>query len=417
MIPEPPIKILHTADLHLDSPLKSLALKDERLRALVQTASRTALSRMVQFAIDEGLCAILIAGDLFDGHERSAKTAAFLIAEMDRLKDSDIAVFYIKGNHDAENPVAGDIDLPSNVHVFDGRGGKVQLQGRDIWIHGVSFRDRHAQHSLLPKYGPPEPNAINIGLMHTSLGGAAGHDSYAPCPVSDLVAHGYDYWALGHVHKRHVHSRAPWVVMPGMPQGRDIGEAGAKSATLLTILGPQIEVTEIPVSAVEFRASQCDITGFDDDDALRSHLRAHLATEADATTSQSAILRLILTGTPGQPWQIRRDRDVWQATISELAENTGRLWVEQVTFDITAPRSVGAGSDAVGELSVLMAEILNEDGFHNAARTELEQMIALLPPERRAEMAPDEASLDALVRDLAQEGALSITALMKGANK
>ncbi len=99
------IKILHTADLHLDSPLKSLALKDERLREQVQTATRTTLERLVQYGIDEGISALLITGDLFDGKERSAKTAAFLISEMDRLGESGISVFYIKGNHDAENPI------------------------------------------------------------------------------------------------------------------------------------------------------------------------------------------------------------------------------------------------------------------------------------------------------------------------
>ena len=82
----PAIKILHTADLHLDSPLRSLALKDEALRDQVQTASRIALARMVQFAIDEGVAALLIAGDLYDGQERSAKTAAYLAGEMARLE-------------------------------------------------------------------------------------------------------------------------------------------------------------------------------------------------------------------------------------------------------------------------------------------------------------------------------------------
>jgi exonuclease SbcD len=203
-------------------------MKNDQLAAQVRSASRQALETMVQFCIDEDISAFLIAGDLYDGQERSAKTAAYLAGQMQRLAEAGVKVFYIKGNHDAENPVAGEIALPSNVHVFDGRGEKVQLAEHPVSIHGVSFRDRHAPESLLPKYPTPEPSAINIALMHTSLTGAEGHDLYAPCSVSDLAGAGFDYWALGHVHKRQVHAQDPWIVMPGMPQGRDIGEAGPK---------------------------------------------------------------------------------------------------------------------------------------------------------------------------------------------
>jgi len=227
------IRILHTADVHLDSPLKSLALRDPDLRERVQTASRTALTRIISSAVERDAAALLIAGDLFDGAERSAQTVAFLTVQLEHLRERGIRVFYIKGNHDAENPLTGALALPDNVHVFDGRGGKVKL-AENVWIHGVSFAGRHAPESLLPKFPAPVAGAINIAMLHTSLMGAAGHDPYAPCTVGDLTAAGFDYWALGHVHSRQVHSEAPWVVMPGTPQGRDIGEPGPKSATLLT---------------------------------------------------------------------------------------------------------------------------------------------------------------------------------------
>ena len=148
------IRLLHTADIHLDSPLRSLALKDEDLARRVRAASRTAFTRIVDTALAEEVAALLIAGDLFDRAERSARTAAYLTAQLDRLRAGGIPVFYIRGNHDAENPITGEVDLPGNVHVFDGRGGKVQLTS-DICIHGVSFMGRHAPESLLPKLPAP----------------------------------------------------------------------------------------------------------------------------------------------------------------------------------------------------------------------------------------------------------------------
>ena len=94
------IKILHTADVHLDSPLKSLVLKDADLQSTVKTATRSAFIKIVDTALVEEVSALLISGDLFDGAERSAKTAAFLTTQLDRLKAAEIPAFYIKGNHD-----------------------------------------------------------------------------------------------------------------------------------------------------------------------------------------------------------------------------------------------------------------------------------------------------------------------------
>lgn len=411
------IKILHTADLHLDSPLKSLALKDERLRERVQTASRTALERLVQFAIDEEVRALLIAGDLFDGKGRSAQTAAFLVSQLEKLQSAGISVFYIKGNHDAENPSSGAFDLPANVHVFDARGGKVQLAETEIWIHGVSFGNKHAPNSLLPKFQGPVAGAVNIGMMHTSLSGSAAHDPYAPCTVSDLQDHGFDYWALGHIHKREVHATSPWIVMPGIPQGRDIGEAGPKSATLLTIDGMEIEVSEIPSAAVEFRQSRCDVSEISDDSELRARLRAHLNSEAQALTSEDAILRLCLFGQTKRVWQIRRDFDVWSETIKEYAEETGCLWIEKIELDLTDESQAAAAGDAVAELQKLMTALLEEEGFQQAAQIEFERFRTLLPTERKQALLPDETAADKLLDEIADQGLTSILALMKGASR
>ena len=112
---------------------------------------------------------------------------------------------------------------------------------------------------------------------------------------------GFDYWALGHVHKRQVHCECPWVVMPGMPQGRDIGEAGPKSASLLTISDGKIHVDEVHTSVVEFFAASLDIFGHFTDrhfdfgaigEGPDFHI-IHGANESGKTTTMEAVLRLL----------------------------------------------------------------------------------------------------------------------------
>jgi len=408
------IKILHTADVHLDSPLRSLALRNSDLRDAIAAASRSAFGRLIDFAISEGVSAILISGDLFDGKERSARTGAFLMAELDRLGDAGIRVFYIKGNHDAENPITGTLDLPAHVHVFDARGGMEPLVD-GIMIHGVSFADRHAPDSLLPRVTPPVPGAVNSAMLHSSLGGAMGHDIYAPCSLTDLVGMGFDYWALGHIHKRQVHSAAPWIVMPGTPQGRDIGESGPKSATLLTIDEGQIHISEVPSSVVEFAQSELDVTETESDEALRGLLKFHLSAIHNEIAAPIGVIRLILTGKPKRHWQILRDRDVWIEQVNELAQATGDLWIDKLLFDLSPPDATEGASGASDELATIMATIRDDPGFAALARDEVETVMQDLPVALRERLMADEAARDAMVDKLTKAGADLVLAQMKGA--
>lgn len=407
------IKILHTADVHLDSPLRSLALRNAGLRETVAAASRAAFSQMIDRALSEEVAAILISGDLFDGRERTARTGAFLLAELDRLAEAGIQVYYIKGNHDAENPITGTLDLPQHVHVFDARGGKHQL-AEDVWIHGVSFAESHAPESLLPRFKAPVEGAVNIAMLHSSLAGAAGHDVYAPCSVSDLAAMGFDYWALGHIHKRQIHAEAPWVVMPGIPQGRDIGEAGPKSATLLTIEQGQIALSEVPTSVVEFVETELDVTGAANDEALRAKLKAHLSALSAALVAPTGVVRLTIKGAPARHWQILRDRDVWTEQVHVLAQTCGDLWIDKLIFEL-APEAAQDTSGASDELAAIMATICGEPGFQEHARQYVETVLQDLPATLRERLIADEAARDALVARLTQAGADRVLAQMKGA--
>ena len=294
---------------------------------------------------------------------------------------------------------------------------KVQLAGTDVWIHGVSFNGKHAPDSLLGKFGAPVSGAVNIAMLHTSLAGAAGHDNYAPCSVADLAALGFDYWALGHVHKRQVHSEAPWIVMPGIPQGRDIGEAGPKSATLLSIDYGGIAVEEVPTSIVSFFGHSIDVSGAENDDEIRQRIRSSLHAPIEGLRSDDdAILRLTLEGRTVRHWQILRDRDIWGETVSQIAEETGRLWIEKLSFALEAP-GTAADTSAAEELGGLMTQIVSEDGFAAQALAEVDEVLSQLPAVRRAALLSDEAALSALTKTLAEAGSEHLFALMKGASE
>ena len=145
---------------------------------------------------------MLLSGDLYDGDQTSMKTARFLPDHIRLLHEAGIAVFIIRGNHDALSRITRELTFPLSVKIFGGRAEAIQVdRGRGavpIAIHGISFAQPHAPESLLSCFGLPVEGAVNIGMLHTSLGGSPGHDPYAPCEMADLRLAGFRYWALGH---------------------------------------------------------------------------------------------------------------------------------------------------------------------------------------------------------------------------
>ncbi|WLR93923.1 metallophosphoesterase family protein [Shinella zoogloeoides] len=416
-----PFRFLHTADLHLDSPLTSLALRNADLGDLVRGATRKALERIVDLAISEAVDAVIIAGDLYDGSQTSMATALFLMGQMRRLEAAGIRVFLIRGNHDAQSQITRELTFPPNVHVFDGRGKPVRAgalaNGREVHVHGVSFANPHAPASLLPTYRAPVADALNIGLMHTSLAGASRHDPYAPVGIPDLTAHGFDYWALGHIHQRRVHLEKPWIVMPGNPQGRDINEGGPKGVTLATIAEDgTIACEERLVALAVFERLSVDLSDIDDWSAMLDRAETVLGEARAAAGGAHLVARLMLTGATSLAWRLRRDEDLLLAEIQNLAASLGECWIEAVELAVSVPAAM-AGSDAgpVTELSRLMREdVVGSHAYRAELRETLADLLRQLPKEARSLLAPDEAAEEALLSDLALQGSDAVLARLGG---
>ncbi|BCH19506.1 hypothetical protein MesoLjLa_63570 (plasmid) [Mesorhizobium sp. L-2-11] len=262
-------RFVHTADIHLDSPLRSLALRKPELGELIGHATRRSFVNIVDLCLSEQVNALLLAGDLYDGDQTSMKTARFLSEQIRRLDQAGVRVFIIRGNHDALSKITRELTYPETVKVYGGRPEAISLELGDratpVVIHGLSFAQAQCPESLVGKYKPRVEGAVNIGLLHTSLSGTLGHDPYAPCNVSDLEATEFDYWALGHIYKRSISTGRCTIVMPGMPQGRDINESGPKSVSLITIADDRtVHIEEKFTSIAQFERVAVDLDGVAD---------------------------------------------------------------------------------------------------------------------------------------------------------
>ena len=410
-------RFVHSADVHLDSPLRSLALRHPELAELIGNATRQAFVNIIDLCLDEQVDALLLAGDLYDGEQTSMKTARFLASQVRRLDEAGIRVFIIRGNHDAMSKITQELVLPESVKIFGGRAEAVAIdRGKSeipIVVHGLSFAKPHAPQSLVPKFGTPVEGAVNIGIMHTSLAGAPGHDLYAPCSIADLEATGFRYWALGHVHIRSVNDGDCTIVMPGNPQGRDINEAGPKTVSLVAVRdNGEIHVEERNTSIAQFERITVDASGLDDWRDLALAISASLRQAREAVSVDHLVGRVRVAGGTPLAWRIRRDLDLLKTEADDRASVIGGCWVEKLEVAYHAPTATGsAGDDPVMELRRLIGSNVSEsDSFQQEAIGIAEELGPQLPPECRNLFGPDENAFHEALAELISEGADDVVA-------
>jgi DNA repair exonuclease SbcCD nuclease subunit len=417
-------RFVHTADVHLDSPLATLALRDPALAELIGGATRKAFVAVIDLCLAERVDALLIAGDLYDGEQTSMKTARFLADQLKRLDEAGVAAFIIRGNHDAESRITRELTLPESIKVFAGRAEAVSLTrgGLEVAVHGVSFAHKHAPESLLPKFRAPIPGSVNIGIMHTSLNGSPGHDLYAPCALSDLHGAGFDYWALGHVHQRFEERGRATIVMPGNPQGRDINEAGRKSATLVAITDDRkIAIEERLTSVAQFERLRIDLAGLDDWGEALKRIEKGLLAARVAAPSEHLVARLTLAGATPLAWRLRSDADLLAEESRMAGAAIGKTWIDKIELDCAAPRATGTApsSDPVAELRALMeTEVAQSKAYLDALRAIAEELSRNLPHGARdGLLGQDPGEFAQILRAAAREGAENVLAHLRAADR
>ncbi|EJJ26230.1 metallophosphoesterase family protein [Rhizobium sp. CF142] len=414
-------RFIHTADIHLDSPLRTLALRNAELSEMIGLATRRSFVRIIDLCLEEQVDALVVAGDLYDGDQTSMKTARFLAEQLARLHQAGIRVFIIRGNHDALSKITAELVMPETVKVFDAVAEAVAIDRAPghfpVAIHGLSFAKPQAPESLLRHYALPVPDAVNIGIMHTSLGGSAGHDLYAPCSVPDLRQAGFRYWALGHIHKRSsVEDASCAIVMPGIPQGRDINEDGPKSVSLVTIKDDcSILIEERQTAVAHFGRLVVDISKAGDWKDVILQAKGRLEDLSSTVSADHLVARIEVTGSSELAWRIRRDTDLLRTELDTHGAAIGNVWIEKVVTSPVAPRRPDARPGALDELAAIIdSEIHGSTEYREEVRSIADELRGQLPAELRDIFGKDEASFENLLAQFAQDGASQVLARLRG---
>ncbi|MBR7099177.1 MAG: metallophosphoesterase [Clostridia bacterium] len=272
------MKLIHCADLHLDSPMES-NLPAEKARERRSEILST-FAELVRHADENGADAILIAGDLFDSKRTTRKTEQYVLELI--KKHPALSFFYLAGNHDSGSSLSTSAQLPENLYTFGNEWTSYALG--DVYITGSEQPDPSTLE--LPE------GKINILLLHGQQKetGTAGADII---PFRQYRNRHIDYMALGHLHayREATLDDRGVACYSGCPEGRGFDECGQKGYVLLEIAHQKVTHTFVPFARRTLHEITCDLSGCE----TQLEIENRLLTATEGIPS-SDLIKIILIG-------------------------------------------------------------------------------------------------------------------------
>ena len=398
------VKFVHCADLHLDTPFRGLANIAPEVAAELNAATFKSYDNIVDLAIREQVDFVVIAGDVFNGKDRSLRAQFRFREGLNRLSEKGIQSFVAFGNHDPLSGWSHTLEWPKLAHWFGSKDVdicEVSCNGNVVaTVHGISFEKEAVTEDLAAKFHAPLDGVPSVAVLHCNVGGQTGHDNYAPTTVEELSSIGFDYWALGHVHTHDIlKMEGPAIVYPGCSQSRQPNETGAKGCCVVTLSdSAPPDIRFVPTDTVRYHKGDVDISGSASIDDVQKAVLRYCESLAELSEGRHAVGRVVLSGkTPMYRELVRGSalKDLHQEIRSALLARQPWILIEKLvldargTYDIEQLREQ---EDFVGDLVSAFDNLLtSDDEGLEAVRQELETDFAAWQGRRFLEtLTPDE---------------------------
>ena len=366
----PNFSFVHTADLHLDSPFAALHVDNPDLARILRSATFEAFDRVVQLCLEKQVDFLLVAGDVYDGSDRSLRAQVKFRDGLQRLDEAGIRSFVVHGNHDPLDGWSSTLEWPSGVHVFGDQVETVEVKKDGALlacIQGISYPKRDERRNLSLLFHQTG-SALQIGLLHANVGSDTGHEPYAPCTLEDLLKSGMDYWALGHVHSKRVLSEhLPYVVYPGNTQGRNIRETGEKGCYLVKVRDDkEVEMEFHATDAVRWTTYDLPIHDLQTEQDLINALDHVCVGFSEKASGRPSMARITLSGRSPLFKFLKAPNSV--SDLLEMLHERGpsytpSVWVEQIQLSVGPdidPMVRMKERDFLGDLIRYSRELLGE---------------------------------------------------------
>ena len=349
------LRILHTADLHLDSPFEYMNAAKAGIRRREQ---RELLDRLADLARINEVDIVLISGDLLESSMIYAETEEQLIRS---LRSMAVPVFIAPGNHDyySDDCRYRRMRLPANVHVFtENRIECVELEEQGVCVYGAAFTDRVCAPLLENFRAERKRGMFNVLCIHGEVG--VPQSKYNPITENELAFSGVDYAGLGHIHSASGLRQAgdTWYSWPGCPEGRGFDETGEKYVNIVELEDDGCTMEQVSIAKRCYRVMNVDVS------AKEPLIAVHTGLPDDTAND---IYRIVLTG----------ECDT-APDVASLYKNLSELFFELQIRDLTKLRRdiwEKAGEDTLRGIFLKNLREKYENAENEAQKALIEQAV------------------------------------------
>lgn len=261
------MKFVHIADMHFDTPFTTLSSKTNfgKIRRLDQ---REALKKIIRYIKENEINYLFISGDFYEHQNIKQSTIEYINDQFKTIPETQI--FITPGNHDPylKNSMYNTFNWNSNVKIFTSKIEKIETKDADIY--GVGFEDFYCSTLNIENIQIENKDKINILITHGSLNASDKLQlQYNPLNKNKIKSLGFDYVALGHIHKPDYEEEENQnIVYPGSTISMGFDELGKHGLISANLTKTKLEISFIPIDDKEFAELEIDISSIKDIDEL-----------------------------------------------------------------------------------------------------------------------------------------------------
>lgn len=261
------MKFVHIADMHFDSPFVNLSNK-EYMGELRRLEQRKVFKKMIDYIKDNNIEYLFISGDLYEHKYIKQSTIEYINKLFQEIPDTKI--YIAPGNHDPflKNSYYSKFNWSNNVKIFSNNIEKVENE--NVNIYGYGFTDFYCENSEIENIEIDDKEKLNILVIHGALDSSNIEDrQYNPMKKNMLKAKGFDYVALGHIHKLDYNTEENQkIVYPGSTISLGFDELGKHGMIVGEFKEKELNLNFVPLDEKEYKVIQLDITNMNSKEEL-----------------------------------------------------------------------------------------------------------------------------------------------------
>ena len=261
------MKFVHIADMHFDSPFVNLSNK-EYMGELRRLEQRKVFKKMIDYIKDNNIEYLFISGDLYEHKYIKQSTIEYINKLFQEIPDTKI--YIAPGNHDPflKNSYYSKFNWSNNVKIFSNNIEKIENE--NVNIYGYGFTDFYCENSGIENIEIDDKEKLNILVIHGALDSSNIEDrQYNPIKKNMLKAKGFDYVALGHIHKMGYNTEENQkIVYPGSTISLGFDELGKHGMIVGEFKEKELNLNFVPLDEKEYKVIQLDITNINSKEEL-----------------------------------------------------------------------------------------------------------------------------------------------------